>query len=131
MAATLPKSERLCGKTAIAGLMDHGRGGVEGCLRYRFLLRTARAGEDAPAVSRFLVSVPKRSFKRAVRRNLLKRRIREAYRLQKQLLPVPVDVMFVYLPREVLPSADIFASMTAALAAIAASVGGGQTTESQ
>ena len=115
MAATLPKSERLCGKTAIAGLVDHGRGGVAGCLRYRFLLRT----DPDPAVSRFLVSVPKRSFKRAVKRNLLKRRIREAYRLQKQALPAPVDVMFVYLPREVLPFGDIYASMTAALAAIA------------
>jgi ribonuclease P protein component len=131
VAATLPKSERLCGKTSVAGLLDRGRGGVAGCLRYRFVPRPAPSGEDAPAVSRFLVSVPKRSFKRAVKRNLLKRRIREAYRLQKQLLPVPVDVMFVYLPREVLPSADISASMTAALAAIAASVGGGQTTESQ
>ena len=114
MAATLPKSERLCGKSAIAGLMDRGRGGTEGCLRYKFLLRT-----DGGAVSRILISVPKRSFKRAVRRNLLKRRIREAYRLQKQLLPAPVDVLFVYLPREVLPFADIFAAMTAALTAVA------------
>ena len=92
--------------------MDHGKGGTAGCLRYKFLPR-----EEVP--SRILVSVPKRSFKRAVKRNLLKRRMRESYRLQKQLLPAPVDVMFVYLPREVLPSADIFASMTAALTAIA------------
>ena len=114
MAATLPKSERLCGKSAIAGLMDRGKGGVHGCLRYRFL---PAEGADA---SRILVSVPKRSFKRAVRRNLLKRRIREAYRLQKQLLPAPVDVMFIYLPKEVLPFGDIYAAMTEVLTAISA-----------
>lgn len=144
MAATLPKSERLCGKTSVAGLLDRGRGGVAGCLRYRFLPRVAgpadgegdetpdsRCEQNTPAVSRILVSVPKRSFKRAVKRNLLKRRIREAYRLQKEALTAPVDVMFVYLPREVLPFGDIFAAMTAALAAIATSLDGGQTTETQ
>jgi len=111
MAATLSKSERLCSKTAIAGLMNHGKGGTAGCLRYRCLPGTE--------VSRILVSVPKRNFKRAVRRNLLKRRIRESYRLQKQLLPQPVDIMFVYLPREILPFTDIYAAMTAALTAVA------------
>ena len=110
MAATLPKSERLCGKTAIAGLMDHGKGGTAGCLRYKYL--------PSEGVSRILVSVPKRNFKRAVKRNLLKRRIRESYRLQKGLLSVPVDVLFVYLDREVLPFEDIYASMTATLTAI-------------
>lgn len=110
MAATLPKSERLCGKTAIAGLMDHGKGGTAGCLRYKYL--------PSEGVSRILVSVPKRNFKRAVKRNLLKRRIRESYRLQKDLLSVPVDVLFVYLDREVLPFEDIYASMTATLTAI-------------
>jgi len=113
MAATLPKSERLCGKSAIAGLMDHGKGGTAGCFRYKYLVRE---GADAP---RILISVPKRNFKRAVRRNLLKRRVRDAYRLQKQLLPAAVDVLFVYLPKEVLPSTDIFAAMTAVLTEIA------------
>ena len=114
MAATLSKSERLCGKSAIAGLLDHGKGGTAGCLRYRFLVRS-----DGDAVSRILISVPKRSFKRAVKRNLLKRRIRESYRLQKQILPTGVDILFIYLPREVLPFADIFASMTDALTTVA------------
>ena len=117
MAATLSKSERLCGKKAIAELMEHGKGGVAGCLRYKFL----KAGEAD--VSRILVSVPKRHFKRAVKRNLLKRRIRESYRLQKDLLPAPVDIAFLYLDREVLPSEDIYAAMTAVLAAVAAKTG--------
>ena len=110
MAASLPKSERLCGKKAIAGLMEHGKGGSAGCLRYRFL-----PGED---VTRILVSVPKRYFKRAVKRNLLKRRIRESYRLQKDILPVPVDIAFLYSAREVLPFDDIFAAMKEALTAV-------------
>ena len=118
-AATLPKSERLCGKKPVAELMDHGRGGVCGCFRYRFLVHPSGEGEPE-GVSRILVSVPKRNFKRAVKRNLLKRRIREAYRLQKQLLPAGVDLMFVYLPREVLSYADIHDQVTAVLAAVAA-----------
>ena len=113
MAATLSKSERLCGKKAIAGLMEHGKGGSAGCLRYKYL----KTGDAE--VTRILVSVPKRHFKRAVKRNLLKRRIRESYRLQKDLLPVPVDIAFLYQAREVLSFDDIFAAMTAALTAIA------------
>ena len=113
MAATLSKSERLCGKTAIAGLMEHGKGGTAGCLRYKFL-----RSEGAES-TRILVSVPKRHFKRAVKRNLLKRRIRESYRLQKDLLPAPVDIAFIYVAREVLPFSEIYDAMTALLAAVA------------
>ena len=58
--------------------------------------------------ARVLVSVPKRNFKRAVKRNLIRRRIKEAYRLQKQ--PVldclagsfrQVDMAFLYIGKEV------------------------------
>ncbi len=111
MAATLSKSERLCGKKAIAELMERGKGGSAGCLRYKFLPGTEG--------SRILVSVPKRFFKRAVKRNLLKRRIRESYRLQKDLLSAPVDVAFLYQAREVLPYDTVFAAMTEALKVIA------------
>ena len=89
---TLTKQERLCGKKAVEALFGRGKSGTKGCLRYRFLMRES---EELP--SRILVSVPKRSFKRAVKRNLLKRRIREAYRRQKALLGPGMDVLFVYL----------------------------------
>ncbi len=109
---TLPKAERLSGKTAIAALLEKGRYVTAGCLRVCYCV------DNALEHSRILVSVPKKSFKRAVRRNLLKRRIRESYRLQKELLTLPCDLMFVYTPREVLPSTAIFAAMTEALAAV-------------
>ena len=65
--------------------------------------------------SRIVVSVPKRLFKRAVKRNLLKRRIREAYRHQKDLISAPADILFIYTAQEVLPYEVIYADMTAIL----------------
>ena len=109
---TLPKSERLCGATAVADLFEHGKGLTAGCFRCKYRLRS----DEEPC--RMVVSVPKRSFKRAVKRNLLKRRIRESYRRQKALLGIGVDVLFIYTFKEVLPYEAIYADMTAALTAI-------------
>jgi len=114
---TLPKAERISGTTSISALMEKGRSGVAGCLRYKYLVR------EIPGPNRIMVSVPKKNFKRAVKRNLLKRRIREAYRLQKGLAGPGIDVLFVYISREVLPFETIFAAMTEALSGIAASTG--------
>ncbi len=106
MDARLPKTERLSGATAVAALLEHGKHFQAGCLRCKYLPRT----EEGP--SRIVVSVPKRSFKRAVKRNLLKRRIRESYRRQKSLLTGTWDLLIVYTSREVLPYETIFADMT-------------------
>ena len=101
----LPKSERLCGKKAMETLFGQGKGLGSGCIRCRYLFREG----DEP--SRIVVSVPKRLFKRAVKRNLLKRRLREAYRRQKGLLPAGADLLLVYSSHEVLPYETIFADM--------------------
>lgn len=104
MSFSLPKSERLSGQKAVSALFEHGKGFTAGCLRCKFLPGTE--------TSRIVVTVPKRLFKRAVKRNLLKRRIREAYRHQKDLLQAPVDILFIYSAPEVLPYEVIFADMT-------------------
>ena len=103
---TLPKSERLHGKAAVSALMSKGRWGFTQGLKYCYLQNPS--AEEGPASNRMMVSVPKRLFKRAVRRNLLKRRIRESYRTLKHLLPQSgTDILFLYNSREVLEYKDI------------------------
>lgn len=98
MAATLSGRERLSGKTAIAALMDRGR------WSHTLHLRCCCLPSNGLEFNRIMVSVPKRHFKRAVKRNLLKRRMREAYRQHKELTgPGGRDILFVYNSPEIAP----------------------------
>ena len=104
---TLPKKERLCGKTGISKLLAKGRHGNVPGLRYLYL---ADNGSD---VSRIMISVPKKSFKRAVKRNLLKRRIRESWRKQKHMLSAGggMDILFMYPSKEIMSYEEIYAAV--------------------
>ena len=104
---TLPKKERLCGKTGISKLLAKGKHGNVPGMRYLCL-----CGNEA-GVDRIMVSVPKKLFKRAVKRNLLKRRIRESYRKQKHELKVTggVDLLFMYSTKEILSYQEIYSAV--------------------
>lgn len=126
---TLKKRERLSSGAGLSNLFAGGRyGAVEG-MRYCF-----NAGNSLP-YNRIVVSVPKKCFRRAVKRNLLKRRIREAYRLNKSLLPVfpkgGTDILFIYSTREILDFATVTDAVTAILTSVAERLGVKKTKTSQ
>ena len=85
--------------------------------------------EELDVQASILVSVSKRRFKRAVKRNRVKRQIREAYRLNKQpLLDVlsasqcRMAIVFIYLADELMDSSVIESKVKIALARIAEKV---------
>ena len=77
---TFKKEERLCNKKLIDGLYHSG----SSFLCYPFKVSWLLAADEQPACTQVLFAVAKKRFKNAVDRNLLKRRMREAYRLNKQ-----------------------------------------------
>ena len=78
----LPRYERLRSLKAIRRVFDEGRGGFVYPLRYVALTLSYEVGESGRV--EVLFSVPKKFHKRANKRNLLKRRMREAYRLNRR-----------------------------------------------
>ena len=104
---TLSKKERLCGKSSISRLLAEGKHGSVPGIRYLCLNNT---GSEKV---RIMVSVPKKLFKRAVKRNLLKRRIRESYRRQKSTL-IPgqgIDILFMYSTKDILTYEEIYTAV--------------------
>lgn len=106
---TLPKSERLCSKKALDELFGGGHQSVASFPLRAVFMTTEEAG------ARILVSVSKRFFKRAVHRNRIKRQLREAYRLQKELLVVPgemgINIAFLWTNNEMLPTEVVMQKM--------------------
>ncbi len=78
---TFNKKERLCSTKLIGEIFE--RGSVINTSLFRVVwLQTS--GLPSPAQIAF--AVPKKSIRLAVARNLIRRRMREAYRLRKQIL---------------------------------------------
>lgn len=118
---TLKKKERLSVGTDLSRLFASGRYGFTDGFRYCY-----RTGNELP-FNRIVVSVPKKCFRRAVKRNLMKRRIREAYRLNKNLLPVNAekggtDIIFIYRTKDILDFGTIVLSVRNILESLAAKV---------
>lgn len=76
---TFPKEERIFLQKEIDLLFSEGNSFMSYPLRVVYVEKKPESGASAA----ILLSVPKKKFKRAVKRNRIKRLIRESYRLNK------------------------------------------------
>ena len=96
MANGFPKQNKLCGQLRIAALYRTGQHFTAWPLRV-----TYQALTNEPASStQVLVWAPKSLFKRAVKRNHLRRLMREAYRLHQSELNGTYLLAFNYIDKE-------------------------------
>ena len=117
---SFPKKERLTGDIRVKRLFVEGNSFLIYPLRVVFL-----PDEPRTIPLQALFSVPKRRFKRANKRNLLKRRMREAFRLHKSMLAgvledrkQTINVAFTYVANEPLAYPVIERKMIEALDAL-------------
>jgi ribonuclease P protein component len=109
---TFKKIERLCSKKAIDDLFANGKSKTQ----FPFKLIYKVSEFESPYPVRAMFVVPKKKHKRANKRNDIKRRMREVYRLNKHILyqslqNQKIDLMFICLSNEELEYPIIEKSM--------------------
>jgi ribonuclease P protein component len=98
---TLRKPERLCSKKVIDDLFENGK--TFYCSPFLVVWSYSNSESTPPVQVAF--SVPKKVFRLAVTRNLIKRRMREAYRknkteLYKNLADIEKKIVFILIYRD-------------------------------
>lgn len=116
---TFTKDERLCNKIEIESLFKTGNSLF--VFPFKILYKEAQSTQKHPV--KVLFSVPKRNFKRAVHRNLIRRRIKESYRLNKNSFyenlnntETQISLMIIYVDKEIADYSKIEKSLKKGLA---------------
>ena len=116
-----PCYERVKSRNTAKRLFGDCGGGFVFPVKYKLIVE-----ESASPTVEALFSVPKRNHKRANRRNLLRRRMRESFRLAKSSLVaiahergLKVSIAMIYVSKEELPYNTIDNAITRILAEVA------------
>ncbi len=117
----LTKKERISGKKEIDFLFGKGNSFIAYPLRVVYIERDCDKISGEPVAS-IMISVSKKKFRRAVKRNRLKRLIKESYRLNKSRLIENlknqgkfISIAFLYLSNEEKTYAEIETAVQKAL----------------
>lgn len=118
----LYKREKLCSVKAIDSLFAQGRDNAVMAYPLRVVWRRNETRRNSTV--QILITVPKKRLHNAVDRVLMRRRIRESYRLNRQYLGAmsteqPVDMAFIYVADSVKPYSRVEEAMIKALKNIA------------
>lgn len=111
-----PQCERSLSVYEIEALFSKGKHRVEGPLKM-VVSRIPRQSTCSEPKVKVLFSVPKRGFKKANKRNLLRRRMKEAYRLQKGFVSDAFDtgqisIAWIYIGKEIVAYQEIYENMS-------------------
>lgn len=126
----------MCSRTSINMLFAGGRSVVAYPLRAVVAVKrcdseTVGSEVQSGIVAKFMITVPKKKIRTAVGRVLVRRRIREAYRLNRSILAQALqpagsvaEIAFLYMDTSIADYATIEASMKKLLGKISSQVAG-------
>ena len=124
---TLSKRERIVSRKLIELLFSKGSSRSTSAFPLRIVFME-KAREESEEPVQILVSVSKRHFKRAVKRNRVKRQIREAYRHHKTILTgriaddKSIAIAFIWLADELFESQQVERCVKRLLGKVAESI---------